>query len=125
MRPRRSMDRLNLSANQDPSRYIMKSLRGRDGKRISIVDSSGKIKEIVAEKEAVDGQDIHLTIDAELQNPYLLHFVRMQVPQRPSTPRPEKSWHWLTARPMIPMLSLLDYRQSSGMSGTTIRINRY
>ena len=78
MRPRRSMDRLNLSANQDPSRYIMKS-RGRDGKRISIVDSSGKIKEIVAEKEAVDGQDIHLTIDAELQNPYLLHFVRMQV----------------------------------------------
>ena len=81
MRPRRSMDRLNLSANQDPSRYIMKSLRGRDGKRISIVDSSGKIKEIVAEKEAVDGQDIHLTIDAELQNPYLLHFVRMQVPR--------------------------------------------
>lgn len=42
-------------------------LRGRDGKRISIVDSSGQVKEIVAEKKAVNGQDIHLTIDAELQ----------------------------------------------------------
>lgn len=49
-------------------------LRGRDGKRISIVDSSGKVKEIVAEKEAVDGQDIHLTIDAELQKSIFASF---------------------------------------------------
>lgn len=49
-------------------------LRGRDGKRISIVDSSGKVKDIVAEKEAVDGQDIQLTIDAELQQSIFASF---------------------------------------------------
>lgn len=49
-------------------------LRGRDGKRISIVDSSGKVKEIIAKKEAVDGQDIRLTIDAELQKSIFASF---------------------------------------------------
>lgn len=44
-----------------------KELRGQDGHRISIVDENGDIKEIVAETEKQDGEDIRLTIDSELQ----------------------------------------------------------
>ena len=44
-----------------------KELRGQDGHRISIVDENGDIKEIVAETEKQDGEDIQLTIDSELQ----------------------------------------------------------
>lgn len=42
-------------------------LRGRDGKRISIVDATGKTREVLAETAAVNGRDVRLTIDADLQ----------------------------------------------------------
>lgn len=42
-------------------------LRGIDGKRVSIVDSSGSVREVLAESNAIDGQEVRLTIDANLQ----------------------------------------------------------
>ncbi|NQX65898.1 penicillin-binding transpeptidase domain-containing protein [Paenibacillus alba] len=42
-------------------------LKGKDGGRIDIADATGKIKRTLAEREAVPGQDIRLTIDADLQ----------------------------------------------------------
>jgi len=42
-------------------------LRGRDGKRISIVDSTGNTREVLAETAAVNGRDVRLTIDVDLQ----------------------------------------------------------
>lgn len=47
--------------------WKFRELRGQDGHRISIVDENGDIKEIVAETEKQDGEDIRLTIDSELQ----------------------------------------------------------
>ena len=42
-------------------------LRGSSGCQIMIVDEDGADKELVLRKEAVDGTDITLTVDAELQ----------------------------------------------------------
>lgn len=42
-------------------------LRGSSGGQIMIVDEDGADKELVLRKEAVDGTDITLTVDAELQ----------------------------------------------------------
>lgn len=43
-------------------------LRGSNGWRISILNSSGEEKEVIAAKPCEDGKDITLTIDANLQN---------------------------------------------------------
>lgn len=43
-------------------------LRGQNGCRIYIVDAKGEEKEELACKEVEDGQDVQLTIDANLQN---------------------------------------------------------
>lgn len=42
-------------------------LRGTTGWRISIVTESGEEKEIIASRPCIDGEDIYLTIDANLQ----------------------------------------------------------
>ena len=42
-------------------------LRAVDGCRITIVDQDGKVKKTMAERAAVNGQDVTLTIDATLQ----------------------------------------------------------
>lgn len=42
-------------------------LKGQDGCTISIVDEQGNTKEIIAEKDEEDGEDIQLTIDSDLQ----------------------------------------------------------
>ncbi|QQE75524.1 penicillin-binding transpeptidase domain-containing protein [Brevibacillus composti] len=42
-------------------------LRGVPGGRISITDAEGKVKKVLAEKNAEDGEDLILAIDAELQ----------------------------------------------------------
>ncbi|WP_169088537.1 penicillin-binding transpeptidase domain-containing protein [Paenibacillus sp. PL91] len=42
-------------------------LRGKDGRSITIVNSDGRTKEVLAEEEPVDGRDVQLTIDVELQ----------------------------------------------------------
>lgn len=42
-------------------------LRGRDGVQIAIVKADGEIKETLAKADPVDGEDIRVTIDAELQ----------------------------------------------------------
>lgn len=44
-----------------------KELRGEVGGRISILDESGEISQVLKELEAKDGEDIHLTIDKTLQ----------------------------------------------------------
>ena len=44
-----------------------KELRGEVGGKIVIVDENNKVIKTVAEKEAKDGKDIHLTIDIDLQ----------------------------------------------------------
>lgn len=43
-------------------------LRGTDGGRIYIVDADGKEKATLASRQAVDGEDIKLTIDSTLQS---------------------------------------------------------
>ncbi|WP_282937694.1 penicillin-binding transpeptidase domain-containing protein [Paenibacillus sp. RC67] len=43
-------------------------LRGKDGGRIYIVDADGKEKATLASREAVDGEDVKLTIDSALQS---------------------------------------------------------
>ncbi|WP_372814812.1 penicillin-binding transpeptidase domain-containing protein [Paenibacillus sp.] len=43
-------------------------LRGRDGVQIMIVKSDGRVKETLAKVEPVNGEDIHTTIDALLQD---------------------------------------------------------
>jgi penicillin-binding protein len=45
-----------------------KELKGTNGYRISIIDPTGSIKENVAVKVKVDGEDVMLTIDSELQS---------------------------------------------------------
>lgn len=42
-------------------------LRGRDGYEIDILNENGDIKEILAVAEQKDGQDVKLTVDAQLQ----------------------------------------------------------
>ncbi|WP_199615136.1 penicillin-binding transpeptidase domain-containing protein [Paenibacillus alkalitolerans] len=42
-------------------------LRGRDGVHITIVNADGVVKETLAKVDPVDGEDIHVTIDALLQ----------------------------------------------------------
>lgn len=44
-----------------------KELKGQDGYRISILDGDGEVKKILANRIVQDGEDIRLTIDAELQ----------------------------------------------------------
>lgn len=44
-----------------------KELKGRDGCEITIVDENGEITEVIASVEKEDGQDITLTVDAQLQ----------------------------------------------------------
>ena len=43
-------------------------LRGRDGLKIYVRNSAGKEKQVIYEKSAQDGEDITLSIDADLQN---------------------------------------------------------
>jgi len=42
-------------------------LRGRDGVQITVVQAGGTVKETLAKVDPVDGEDIHVTIDAQLQ----------------------------------------------------------
>jgi cell division protein FtsI/penicillin-binding protein 2 len=42
-------------------------LRGKDGRSITIVNSAARTKEVLAKEEPVDGRDVQLTIDVELQ----------------------------------------------------------
>ncbi|WP_028549979.1 penicillin-binding transpeptidase domain-containing protein [Paenibacillus sp. UNC451MF] len=44
------------------------TLRGKDGGRIYIVDADGKEKATLASREAVNGEDVKLTIDSALQS---------------------------------------------------------
>lgn len=44
-----------------------KTLKGKDGYKISIIDSDGKTKEVIASVLAENGENIQLTIDSELQ----------------------------------------------------------
>lgn len=48
-------------------RLMEERLRGSDGAVISIVDQNGNSKSVLAERSAVNGEDIKLTIDAALQ----------------------------------------------------------
>ena len=48
-------------------RFYEDELRGKYGKRIIEIDSVGKIKNIFAEKEAISGKNITLSIDSKLQ----------------------------------------------------------
>ncbi len=47
--------------------FYEKQLKGQNGCKIAIVDQDGKEKEVIASTEKEDGQDIQLTIDAQLQ----------------------------------------------------------
>lgn len=47
--------------------FYEKQLKGQNGSKISIVDQDGNEKEVIASTEKEDGQDIQLTIDAQLQ----------------------------------------------------------
>jgi cell division protein FtsI/penicillin-binding protein 2 len=42
-------------------------LQGRDGVQITVVKADGAVKETLAKVDPVDGEDIHVTIDARLQ----------------------------------------------------------
>ena len=42
------------------------SLRGTDGCEILILNSDGSLKETLGYQAAMDGQDVHLTLDASL-----------------------------------------------------------
>lgn len=44
-----------------------KELKGTNGRTVSIVDSNGNVKKILAAKSRIDGKDITLTIDSTLQ----------------------------------------------------------
>lgn len=47
--------------------FYEKQLKGQNGSKILIVDQDGNEKEVIASTEKEDGQDIQLTIDAQLQ----------------------------------------------------------
>ncbi|MFC7321352.1 penicillin-binding transpeptidase domain-containing protein [Halobacillus campisalis] len=48
--------------------YVLEDdLRGQAGGKVSILDENDEEKEVLAENEAVDGEDFNLTIDKELQ----------------------------------------------------------
>lgn len=47
--------------------FYEKQLKGQNGCKIAIVDKDGNEKEVIASIEKEDGQDIQLTIDAQLQ----------------------------------------------------------
>lgn len=47
--------------------FYEKQLKGQNGCKIAIIDQDGKEKEVIASTEKEDGQDIQLTIDAQLQ----------------------------------------------------------
>lgn len=49
-------------------------LRGRDGYEIDILNENGDIKEILAVAEQKDGQDVKLTVDAQLQELFYEQF---------------------------------------------------
>lgn len=44
-----------------------KDLKGTNGRTVSIVDSNGTVKKILAAKSRIDGKDITLTVDSTLQ----------------------------------------------------------
>lgn len=44
-----------------------KDLKGTNGRTVSIVDSNGTVKKILAAKSRIDGKDITLTVDSSLQ----------------------------------------------------------
>lgn len=44
-----------------------KELRGQDGCQIVMIDKQGRTKSVLASKMKIDGQDVRLTIDSELQ----------------------------------------------------------
>lgn len=48
-------------------RSYEKVLRGTAGERLNEVDAHGQLKALVGNKPAIDGEDIHLTLDLELQ----------------------------------------------------------
>lgn len=50
------------------------NLRGRDGYEIDILNENGDIKEILAVAEQKDGQDVKLTVDAQLQELFYEQF---------------------------------------------------
>lgn len=45
-----------------------KELKGTNGRTVSIVDSGGNVKKVLAAKSRIDGKDITLTIDSTLQD---------------------------------------------------------
>ena len=49
-------------------RIYEEQLRARDGYEIGIYDSNGDLTETLAKKEKIDGQDLYLTINADIQN---------------------------------------------------------
>lgn len=49
-------------------RIYEEQLRAKDGAEIIIVDSSGNEKEVLARVAEVDGSNLHLTLDAEIQS---------------------------------------------------------
>ncbi len=49
-------------------RIYEEQLRAKDGAEIIIVDSSGNEKEVLARVSEVDGSNLHLTLDAEIQS---------------------------------------------------------
>ena len=55
------------SAAAEWKAWFEKELKGQDGYRISILDGDGEVKKILANRIVQDGEDIRLTIDAELQ----------------------------------------------------------
>lgn len=57
----------SLLGKAGAERIYEETLRARDGYAIQILDEQGELKSVVLEKEAVDGQDVALTIDITLQ----------------------------------------------------------
>lgn len=62
-----SMTEGDIIGKSGLERALDKKLRGRHGGEIVIVDEHGNDKQIVQETKKVDGEDVHLTIDAYVQ----------------------------------------------------------
>jgi penicillin-binding protein 2 len=72
-----SQEELEKNADYSPVDFIGKTgvesvyekiLRGKNGKKQIEVDALGKEKSVIAEEDPIDGQNIILTLDIELQN---------------------------------------------------------
>ncbi|GIO28882.1 MULTISPECIES: penicillin-binding transpeptidase domain-containing protein [Paenibacillus] len=65
--PEQRLDSTDVIGKAGMEQIYDKRLRGRDGSQITIVQADGVVKETLAKVDPVDGEDIHVTIDAQLQ----------------------------------------------------------